>query len=298
MRGLRVLLVSLITFGLVCAATAATVSIQGAHSGNYVLSSMSVDSAGNIILSVSPGSTIPPTPGALSLALSTTMLAAGTVGQPYNQSVTMTAAGGTSPYAYACNGSGTATGLIVTPSPTNAAVCTITATNPTAGAFTVAFTVTDSATPQASASQSLSFNINATAPPPRVGVQLTAKNTWTPQTIGPGDVNSYYFVIDQNATTVTVGISSGDWSTDQDIMLSKVAQPTWDDYRRIIVPQLSVSPYPLNRIVSNPPWYKIAPDNNESILLKINASAGDVFYLSVFNPSSTTGKFSILWNSY
>lgn len=137
-------------------AMAVSVTISGAVSGSYTLNNMSIDSNGNITLNVS--SSTPPPPGALTLSYSPTTLLPGTVNVAYNQTVTMTASGGTAPYKYDCSGSGVA-GITAHMSTTDLNKCIIDGTPTASGTYMVNFSVTDSA--NATVQASTSFNVNS-----------------------------------------------------------------------------------------------------------------------------------------
>jgi len=284
MKALRILLLIAIMVISAGTAMAVTVTLQGSASGTYTLQSMTIDSNGNITLSVS--SSTPPPPGALTLSLSPTSLPAGTVGQSYNQSVTMTATGGTSPYTYACSGSGVS-GISASASGN---ICTISGTPTTSGNYTVNFTVTDSA--NATASQSLVFSVNTNNPPANC-TPLSNRVNYD-ESISPNEVKYYCFTLDDNYSTVGAAIFTGDWATNQDIMLSNIKQPTWDDYNTYVKSMLEKYGYALNRDPLSPPWFKTSPINTESVMIyNVNGKRGQTFYLSVFNMSPTRGKYTV-----
>jgi len=113
-------------------------------------------------------------PAQLELSIDPTTLPSVTINTPYNQTVSMTASGGTSPYLYSCtvaNGSALSTSVSSTGSTTGSVVCTISGTPLSAGTVTLNFTVTDSANVSASAGP-LSVNVSPAPGPTAVWQQI------------------------------------------------------------------------------------------------------------------------------
>ena len=84
----------------------------------------------------------------LSLSLDPITLSVGRVNSPYNQSVSMIAKGGKSPYTYSCSITG-GSGILASPSPTGTTIgnglCILSGTPSLPGTYMVNFSVTDSA---------------------------------------------------------------------------------------------------------------------------------------------------------
>lgn len=291
MKALKILLslVMVVIFALSItegAAMAASVNISGAISGTYTLNSMSIDSNGNITLNVSGGT--PPPPGALSLSLNPTTLPSGTINTAYNQNVTMAVSGGTSPYNYNCSGSGVA-GITASAS---GSTCIISGTPTASGTYTVNFSVTDSVGAKASAS--ISFNVSAGTTPPPSNCTTLQNRVNVDAVISANGLDYYCFVLDNDYSTVGIAIFTGDWATNQDIMMSNRSQPSWDDYNTYVKTMIAKYGYALNRDPLNPPWYKTSPINTESIMIyNVNGKKGQIFYVTVFNMSPSQGRYTI-----
>jgi len=292
MKALRILLLIAIMVISAGTAMAVTVTLQGSASGTYTLQSMTIDSNGNITLSVS--SSTPPPPGALTLSLSPTSLPAGTVGQSYNQSVTMTATGGTSPYTYACSGSGVS-GISASASGN---ICTISGTPTTSGNYTVNFTATDSA--NATASQSLVFSVNASTPPGGSYIDITTSgrlpNYLKSQSIAPFNQSTntpgaaYYgfTTTDPNFKKVAINLeaeidSTGAYTADMDLFVSTTGQPSCSYNNRTTIGA-----------------------SNETIIVTNRTATGALltlppatYYITICNfTQGVTGKFRLSWAGY
>jgi len=220
------------------------------------------------------------------LTLNPTSLPEGTVGQSYNQSVTMIASGGISPYTYACSGSGVP-GIINT---AYGNICIVSGTPTNSGNYTVSFSATDSMSEIAF--QSLTFIVKSNNPQPNC-TQLSNRTDYDDDIL-VGEVKYYCFILDDNYSTVGGAIFTRDWATNQDIMMSNVSQPTWDDYNTYVKQMIEQYGYALNRDPSSPPWFKTSPINTESVMIyNVNGQKGQKFYLSVFNMSQSVGKYTV-----
>lgn len=284
MKTLKILLFAFVMIFFAGSALAVTVTINGPTNaqlnGTYTLNSMTIDSNGNITLTVNGSNPPPPPPGGLSLSLNPSSLPSGRVGQTYNQTVTMSASGGTPSYTYSCSGSGVA-GITASNS---GSTCTISGTPTANDRYTVNFKVTDSAS--ATAASSISFSIsdssggtvNATDIGPRYPHLIE-------NTIVPNGVNYYYFTLDRDVSWIVMYMTTSDWSTNQDMIVSSISQPKCEDIVR------------LNSRGTNGLWYNITTTNNEKVTMWINAKAGSKFYVTVRNRSATTGRFALYWDA-
>lgn len=296
MRTLRILLSLAMVALFSTAAWAANVNISGAISGTYTLNSASISSNGDMTLNVSGGA---PPSGQLSLSLSPTTLPSGTVGTAYNQPVTLTASGGTSPYSYSCSGSGVA-GITASYD----GKCYISGTPSAAGAYTVNASVTDSVS--ATASSSISFSVASgggggaydcinlgTQFPHTYGCPGSAISACTPQVIQAKSTANYCFVIDKPTVgNIVVTMNSADWTTSSHEFVSDI-KPTTSAEAETILASGSQS----NKI-GTPPWYSFAIGSNERVNLVQNAVQGKKYYVTVYNPGSVQSLVVIAWFAY
>jgi len=283
----RILLSMAMVSVLASTAMAASVSLSGAASGTYTLNNMTIDSSGNIILSVSGGT--PPPPGSLNLGLSPTTLPAGMVGTGYNNTVTMTASGGTSPYTYSCSGSGAA-GIT---SSNNSSACTISGTPTASGVYTVNLSVSDTAAPPATVSNSISFSVNAVGEPARcidIGPRYPAY--LDNQSIPAKGIVNYCFTIDKAVNAVVPYIRSRDWKTSSHMFVSNVSNPTMNEINTVLAAGTTI-----NR-VGSPPWYSFGSYSNERLVLARSAKAGDKYYVTVYNPGSVSSLIQLYWEAF
>jgi hypothetical protein len=124
------------------------------------------------------------------LTITTSSLAAGTVGQPYSPS--LAASGGVSPYTWAITSGSLPVGCNLNP-----ATGAITGTPTVAGTSSITVAATDSATPSSSASKTFTLTVNP------------AKLLIATSSLPPGNVNQPYSV----TLTATGGTSPYTWST-------------------------------------------------------------------------------------
>jgi hypothetical protein len=259
-----------------------TIDGQGA---NYSLNSMQVDTEGDITLDVSSGGT---TPSQLTLGLNPNTLTSGTVNTPYGPvNVTMTAGNGTSPYTYSCSGSGVgSTGLSISATPSGAtagsATCTITGTPTTAGSATVTFTAVDSASEQINITRTFTI-VNPSSGGNDIGARYP--NMLNDQ-IGPNASKEYTFAVDGNFQDVTMTML-GYWGGNVDMIVNRGSQPRCQDIVGSSPPR-----------GSSGPWYSITAGTNESVSMNnINATSGEVFYVTLCNRTSATTKYSLYWSA-
>jgi len=109
----------------------------------------------------------------------------------------------------------------------------------------------------------------------------------------------YCFDVPANMATVAFAIFSGDWGTNQDVIMSRTAQPTWQTWRTEIQPKLLLGTSPLSRKATATYWYSWTPENNESLTLYgLSSSTVQRFYVTVFNTGTTAGRYKYGWNAY
>ena len=278
-------------FTSISSAVTVTIYLDGVPK-DYMLSSMQTDVNGAITLNVT--STTPPPPGALALGLSPSSLPNGTQGIAYSQSVTMSASGGTGQYTkFECSNSPT-TAVVGITATANGSTCAVSGTANATGTHTVNFTVTDSG--NATASRSIAFSVSATTPPPTTGDCVTlVKGDYLSADIRGNDAQTYCFLLD--GPNLSVAIFTNDWATNQDMLVS-TAPLTWTNYNTIVKPKLLTTSFPTIR-AGSPPWYKISPTNSESLnLYAMDGYVGQKIYVTIFNVSSSMGKYKIGWNAY
>ncbi|HET6516490.1 MAG TPA: hypothetical protein VFG09_15155 [Thermodesulfovibrionales bacterium] len=247
--------------------------------------SMTVDDAGNIDLSVSDPVPAGGNPGTLSLSLSPNSLPAATQGIQYSQSVTMSASGGSgSGYIYGCSGSGVA-GITASASGSNGSPCVISGTPTATGTYTVSFNVMDSLAAQAA--NSVSFNVNQSGGGNTGGATLLAEGPKVSMQIAASGENDFYFTLNRAVSMVQVYITTMDWQTNQDLLVSDVAQPSCS----VAVGSYSLPPSPA-------PWYVVTASSNETVSIRKSFSAGTTIYVTVCNRSNTAGSYAIYWKGY
>ena len=102
---------------------------------------------------------------------------------------------------------------------------------------------------------------------PFMGGQSSSVLAIGPHASDTTGIIKYCFDVPANMSTVAFAINSGDWGTNQDLIMSRVAQPTWDTWRQQIEAKRLLGISPLSRLATATYWYKWAPDNNESLLI-------------------------------
>ena len=229
------------------------------------------------------GGYIPPS----GITVEPSVLPSGTVGAAYDQTVAMSATGGTGPYAYRCHGSGTATGLGTGLDSVDPTKCRITGTPATVGTYTVTFTSTDGTT---SLQRTISFDVTAGTPPPSfMGLQPDLTYEMQIQPLGQ---QNFYMLFDKDILSqVSVAIFTNDWATNQDLYVSTAS---------------SIACVPVktgtNRPPNPPPWYKTMPGNSESINIYLTdigpVPAGTIWYATVCNRTNSIGKYKIGYTAY
>jgi hypothetical protein len=270
MKTFRLILSVVMAFAMVSFAYAGTVTVNGQSMGT--LGSMSVTSGGDVTITTSGG----PPPGGLSLSLSPASLPGGIVDVAYSQTVTMTASNGTPPYTFDCS----ATDLTATPS---GAVCTISGTPQTAGVYSVNFSVTDNA------GDTIASPILMTVSAPGGGsgeLAVPPPGEVLNQTIAAYDAQNYYIDLSQSVSSMTVYITTRDWYTNQDLLVSDVGYPSCDQ----IVGNMN-----LPARGGPAPWYSITSNNIETVRLAKSFSAGQRLYITVCNQHNGVGAFAIYY---
>ena len=274
---------------LASTAMAASVTLTGSQNGTYTLNNMSVDSNGNITLSISGGTT-PPPPGSLNLGLSPTTLPAGTVGSAYSNTVTMTASQGTTPYTYSCSGSGVAG---ITASNGSGSTCTISGTPTAPGVYSVIFSVTDAAATPATDSKSISFSVNAVADPSGcINIGARYPVVLDNQSIPAMSIRNYCFTIDKTVTSIVPYLRSRDWKTGSHMFVSDSGNPTLNEVSTILASGSTI------KRTGTAPWYSFGSYSNERLVLNKSASAGTKFYVTVYNPGATQSLVQLYWEAF
>jgi hypothetical protein len=256
-----------------------------------LLHSYTVSETDSIDITVSTGTQPPPPPAsAPTLTISPNSLPDGTESVSYSASVLMSAGGGTAPYRYSCYG----TGLpgITTGNTARNNTCVISGVPAGSGPYSVTFRVDDDA--GQSAQKSRNFTIVAASPPPSQGeppgVQtITDGEILNRIIIRSGETLYYKFIIPRGSQGLQLSLSTWDWNTNQDMMLSQgLPYPTTDDY----IGGTAVK-YNGNIVNGSPKWSRISPrSSNETLYIYPNLSAG-TYYVMVHNTSGLTGSFGL-----
>ena len=112
------------------------------------------------------------------------------------------------------------------------------------------------------------------------GTELSIYPAVKNASIAPGEKKEFYLIIPGDATILDVEMTSNDWDSNADMVVSKKAYPTWDDYNRYkdAGTQLSRSP-------DSDFWFVFAYDSNESVKPEKGTTfkKGDYIYITVFN---------------
>lgn len=295
--GILILTVFLAVFST--SAMAASVTING--TGGGTLTSLSLDSLGNAVLNLTGltctagAGTVACTNNAPTISVNgatSTVVAGSTI----TATVTTGDANGNAVTVGANYGSVSGTTWSWTPASSTAA-----------GTYGVTLTANDGQTCNNTAS--VSFNISVTAPAVTTGGTTTGGTTGTPaagsillpmdtqraMSIPSGGVHYYYFVTPTAFTgAVTVQITTADWQTDQDLIISNKVQPLCTD----IVGTMATG--------ANGFWYNTGASNNETVtyplstrIASITLPAGTTLFATVCNKTvGKTGAYKIFWGGY
>jgi hypothetical protein len=279
MKTFRLILSVLMALAMVSLAYAGTVTVDNNPMG--MLSSMTVSDTGDVNIT-----TVPQGSG-LYLSVSG-VFPGGTVDQAYSHGLTMTASGGTLPYNFNCTPDvGGFSGAISNVTSTSA-TCTVTGTSAVPVTVNVQFSVDDSAAVPDQYDVTRNISITATPPPPVGGYpkQLLIYPEVLGETIPPLASQNYYADIIQDTSLVDFQITTRDWSTNQDMIVSDVDYPTCNQV---------VGGSCLSNRGCGPPWYSIKGGNDEIITVNKFFSAGQRLYVTICNKDNISGEFAIFW---
>lgn len=269
------------------AAIAVDVNISGTGAdGTYTLDSMSVAPDGTITLSVDSG--VQP-PGSPVLSLSPNSLPGGTKDTNYSQNVNMIAQNGSPPYTYNCVGSGVA-GITATPTGNT---CLISGTPSGSGTYSVTYRVDDDA--GKFDQENRSFTVSAPGVPgdPPGVVEVYNQESLKRESITPGGTNYYKFTITQAQSGMQVSISTYDWTTNQDMMISLGSPyPTTADY-----PASSTFNANGQFINGSQKWAKISPGSSNETFYVFNLPAG-TYYVMIHNTSGSSGSYGFGFSAW
>jgi hypothetical protein len=262
-------------------ALAVNVNLSGDLTGTYELNSMSISSDGTISLSVSSGGTQTPS---LTLSTSPSTLPAGKVDVAYSQKVTMTASNGTTPYTYSCSTS--SAGISASASSNT---CSISGTPTSSGTYSVNFRVNDNASDTAQRTSYFSVAGGVSTGEPSGVKTITDGEILDRVSIRSGATLYYKFIIPKGSQGLQLSLSTWDWITNQDMMLSQgLPYPTSDDYTG----GKSVK-YNGDIVNDSAKWARISPgSSNETLYIYPNLPAG-TYYVMVHNTSGMTGSFGL-----
>jgi hypothetical protein len=107
--------------------------------------------------------------------------------------------------------------------------------------------------------------------------------------ISSGDTKYYKFTVPSGSTGMQLSLSTWDWTSNQDMMLSKgFPVPTPDDYKK----GESFKAFGQD-INGSPKWARISPgSSNETLYIYPDLQPGD-YYIMVHNTSSYSGSFGL-----
>ena len=268
------------------AAMAVNVNISGTPAdGTYTLNSMSVAPDGTITLTVDSGQP----QGSPVLTLSPNSLPAGTEDSFYSQNVTMIVQDGSPPYTYSCTGSGVAGITAIKSSNT----CIISGTPSGSGTYAVTYRVDDDA--GKFDQESRFFTVSAQGGPgdPPGVVEVYNFDSLKRVSITPGGTNYYKFTITPSQSGMQVSLSTFDWTTNQDMMVSLGSPyPTPADY-----PQSSSFNANGQVINGSKKWAKIIPNSSNETVYFYNLQAG-TYYVMIHNTSSKSGSYGFGFSAW
>lgn len=292
MRTIKILLSLAMVALFSTAAMAANVNIivnDGATT-TYTLGSMNVASDGTISLNVTS------TSGSCTNTAPTISVA--------NSSLTTTVGTQVST-TYTANANDSGQTVSVSASAGAASGGTWSWTPTTSGTFAVTLTANDGQTCNNTASVTLTVNVSASSGgtsncidlgpqyPKIYGCTSSTISSCSAQVIPAGGTKDYCVTIDKTTiSSLTVTMSSADWVTNSHEFVSNIANPTSSEIKTILASGSLV-----NR-TGNPPWYNLASYSNERVYLIQSAKQGDKYYVTVYNPGSTSSKIILYWVAY
>lgn len=296
MKILKILLSMLMVTAFAPAAMAVSVnlSIDGGASTAYNLNSMSIGSDGTIGLSVTS-----PSGGGTECTNTAPTISAATT------SFTTTAGTSVST-TYTANANDSGQTASVSASAGSASGGTWSWTPTTSGTFYVTLTANDGQTCNNTASVTLTVNVSASGGggtsncinlgpqyPKIYGCTSSTISSCSPQVIPSHSAVNYCLTIDKaTVSNVTITMSSADWVTSSHEFVSNIANPTLSEVSAVLA-----SGSVINR-TGNPPWYSLASGSNERLSLNQTARQGDKYYITVYNPGSTSSKIILYWVAY
>lgn len=106
----------------------------------------------------------------------------------------------------------------------------------------------------------------------------------------------FYLVIPEDATQLDVEMTSNDWDSNADMMVSKKRYPTWEDYNRYKDAGIRLS-----RSSDSDFWFVLSNDSNESVspVKGTTFKKGDYIYVTVFNDDmgGRNASVKLYWSS-
>lgn len=280
MKGMKYLMTVFIVLAMATVLSAATVTLKGDVSGKYTLKNMNIDSNGDILIDLSAI-----TGGCENTAPELTVTNKPTsaiVGQEIYADVAYSDVDGNPVSVTANPGVISGNQWSWTPSQAGRQTVTITAddsqscNNTTPASWTVNVTTTDGGGGGNSGTELPSY------PPTITQVTIPAKAE---------EPTKFYLVIPKDATFLSVNMATGDWDSDADIMVSKIAYPTWQDYYRYAGTDYSMSP-------DSDFWFVWSHNSNESVKIGgLNLKQGDLIYVAVFNNTDWDADVQLYWSS-
>jgi hypothetical protein len=235
-------------------------------------------------------------PSPLTLGLTPNSLVSGVQNQSYYATVTMSATGGTSPYAFSCSGS--VPGMSVS---SNGNTCTISGTPSVIGSFNVAFSVTDSASPAGLDQETRTLNITQYAEPSHVN--LTYGNIYANYLIAANSTLFYEATLSSPCTTpaheLRFNLTTGDF-VNVDMLVKKsygmsLPWPSRGDYDT----RLAQYGYNSGLYTDGTFFWNFNSGTGEIVIVEQSYPEypgfyqADTYYILVHNPNSTQKQFYI-----
>jgi hypothetical protein len=276
MKTLKVLFLLVIVVCFASTAMAANVLINGLSSyscsGTMTVGTngLSVDSSGNVNLNVTcSGSGCTNTAPSINVTNAPTT---GTIGQPVSATFTASDSdAGQTPVVTA--NVGTISGNTWSWTPT------------ANGTQNVTLTANDQQTCNNTASHSWSIVVGT----PTGGCTTLAEGPRLSMSVPSLGSNAFCFTLNRNLYMAQVYITTMDWQTNQDVLVSDQGQPSCDQH---------LSQYGYNLPPNAAPWYVVTASSNETVSVSKTFTAGTTIYATVCNRTNSTGNYAIYWKGY